>query len=239
MVSEAVESRVGHDGIREEREPVSGRAVGGEDDRATEVAFGNDLVEVFGLGHGEGLEGEVIDDEEIGGEEAAEFGLPGVVGAGGEEGAEELGGFEEEDGVAEAAGVVAEGLGEVGLAGAGRAVEEDVLAARDEEAGGEVADGGGIEGGDGGEVEVFEGFVFLKGGTLEAEVEGVGVAALDLVLKEELEELEVAEAGLASLAEAEIEGIKHAAELEGFELGDEGRRGAHAVTSGAAKLWGG
>ena len=47
------------------------------------MPFGDDFVEVGGLGRGEGLEGEIIvDDEQLDRGQAAVFGFEAVVGAG-------------------------------------------------------------------------------------------------------------------------------------------------------------
>ena len=43
------------------------------------MAFGDDLVEVGSLGRGEGLEGKIVDDQQLGGGQAAVFVVEGVV----------------------------------------------------------------------------------------------------------------------------------------------------------------
>ena len=64
-VDEAVEDGFGDDGVREERIPVFGAAVGGDDDGSV-GAFGDEFVEVVGLGGGEVAHGEVVEHDEVG-----------------------------------------------------------------------------------------------------------------------------------------------------------------------------
>ena len=79
------------------------------------MAFGDDLVEVGGLGGGKGLEGKIIDDEQLDSGQAAVLGFEGVVEAGGGEALEQLVGAGHVDGAAPADGDVAQGGGQVCL----------------------------------------------------------------------------------------------------------------------------
>ena len=56
-----------------------GGPVGG-DDEAASGSFGDQLVEVVGLGRGEVTHGEVVEDEQVGAGPASQPGLPGAVG---------------------------------------------------------------------------------------------------------------------------------------------------------------
>ena len=69
----------GDDGVGEQRIPVGGGAVGGEDEAAV-GAFGDQLVEVVGLGGGEVAHGEVVEDQHVGLGPASQAGAPGAVG---------------------------------------------------------------------------------------------------------------------------------------------------------------
>jgi hypothetical protein len=112
---------------------------------------------------------------------------------------------------------VAEGLGEVALADAGGADEEGVLVALDETAGGEVGDLLLRELGAGGEVEGLEGLLGVEGGAAEAHLELVLGAALDLVLEELGEELDVGELGLDGEAVSDFHGLEDAAEPQALQ----------------------
>jgi hypothetical protein len=103
---EAIEGALRADGIGEGGEPFIGPAVAGDDQRAGAVAFEEDLIGVAALLGLHGVEGEVVEDQEVDGEELAEFGLVTLGEAGVLEGLEQRVRAEGEDGVA-AAGDVA------------------------------------------------------------------------------------------------------------------------------------
>lgn len=104
--------------VAEEEVPLCDGAVAGDDDGAAAVALADDVVEILGLFVAQGAQAEVVDDEEVRGGIAQEAAREAVVGAGGAQVREELGGGSEEGGEAVAAGAAADGLGDVCLAGA-------------------------------------------------------------------------------------------------------------------------
>ena len=69
------EERVGHEG-----EPLDRFAVRGDDGRSGAVAFDDELVDIRGVECVEGLEGEVVDDEQIDAQQFAYLDLVAVVG---------------------------------------------------------------------------------------------------------------------------------------------------------------
>ncbi len=93
-----------------------GVAVGGHERGRLVVAFDHELVEVGGLAGVEGLESEVVDDEEIDGNEPAHLDVVGVVEPGGAEPFEQPVGTFGVDLAATSADDVPERVGEVGLA---------------------------------------------------------------------------------------------------------------------------
>ncbi len=112
---------------------------------------------------------------------------------------------------------MAEGLGEVALADAGGPDEEDILVTFDEAAGGEVGDLLLGELGAGGEVEGLKGLLGVEGGAPEPHLELVLGTALDLVLEELGEELDVRELGLDGEAVTDFHGLEDAAEPQALE----------------------
>ncbi len=64
--------------------------------------------------------------------------------------------------------------------------------------------------GRGGEVEAFEGGLGLEPGAADPPGQGHGLAAGDLVLAQDLEEVQVAEFPGAGLRQAGVEGAEHA-----------------------------
>ena len=109
-VGESVEGAVAEDGIVEEAEPFLHGPVGGDDEAGDAVSADDQLVEVGGLLGGEPVEAEVVEDEQVWGEERAECAFHGVVDPGLRHGLEEVVSMDEADGVSGADGGVAQGL---------------------------------------------------------------------------------------------------------------------------------
>ena len=162
VVEEAVEDGVAEGGIADDIVPVLDGHLVGEQGAAAGVAVVEDLEKVMPPLSGEGGEAPVVEDEEPGsGEPLDELGVAAVAAGEGE--------FVEEPreavvagGDAVAAGLVAEGAGEVGLAGSGGAGDEDGLAVPDPLSGGEAEHEGAVEAAGGLEVEVFDGGVEVQ-----------------------------------------------------------------------------
>src|SRR6266550_2518769 len=133
------------------RGPVAG------DDYWFAGPFGDQLVEVVGLGGGELAEAEVVADEHGGAGPGFEALVPGGVGAAAGHVGQDAAGFGEADFVPGADGLVAQGAGDEGLADADGAGQDDRFGGGQPAQGGEVADGGGGDAGAGGEVEALEG----------------------------------------------------------------------------------
>jgi hypothetical protein len=116
----------------------------------------------------------------------------------------------------------------VGLAHTDGPVEDHRLPGLDEAAGGQVADLGDGELGVEAKVELLQGGRLLEAGAADAAAQCAGLAAGDLVLAQHLEELQVAQFAGVGLGQALVEGLQHAAELEGpqgaFELMELGHR---------------
>jgi hypothetical protein len=162
------------------------------------VPFHQDVVEVARLLGRELAEAEVIDDDEIGGPPAPELALEGVVGARLVQGLQQAGGLDELAASAGPAGAVAEGAGEVRLPHADRAAEHDVLVGVEPGQAEQFADARAGEAHRGVPHHLLQRDRLLEAGRGEALGERVGLAPVDLVLEDELQELERAEAGLPS-----------------------------------------
>ena len=110
-VGAPVEGAVGEDRVVEETQPLLHGAVRGDDEARAAVAPDDELVEVDGLLRGEAMEHEVVENEQVGHEEAAGNLLGGAVDAGLHHLAEVVVGQAEAVAVFGASGCVAEGLG--------------------------------------------------------------------------------------------------------------------------------
>src|SRR2546427_7183810 len=178
MVEEAIEERADGGDIAEELAPVLDRPVRAEQGADPLVAALDELEEVLGRGGRELPHAQVIDDEkgdsrELGHALAAGAGEGGVGGF-----LEEGVGFAGQHAMALLDERAAEGLGEMTLAPAGRAEEDDVLARGEEAAGGERGEEVAVHLLVEGEVEAVEGLVGVaKLGLLEpAGEEAIGAA---------------------------------------------------------------
>src|SRR5690606_14440944 len=135
-------------------------------------------------------------------------------------------------GVAAPAGPQREGLGEMALAQAGSADEQDVLCARHELAGCDVEH---LRLGDLGvelEVEVLERADLLEASAADTLLDLLGVAAVDLVLEQAHEELEVRQVVLGSLALPDVETLEQAAQSQLLEDGVEVVKQSHDLPPG-------
>ena len=80
MVQESIQPGGSQQWIGKEVGPFGGGAVGGEQDTALLIAFGNDVVEVLRPGCGQGLEAEIINDEQVGSQISGQTSLESIVG---------------------------------------------------------------------------------------------------------------------------------------------------------------
>ena len=121
--------------------------------------------------------------------------------------------------MAGATGRVAERTGEEALSHADGAEEDHILAAFDEAEAKEFLDAVSVEGDGGIPVEAFEGLVLLEAGSGEADLEVLVIPAVDLVLEDELEEVELRELRFLRVGEAVGEGREQSRELQALEDG--------------------
>jgi hypothetical protein len=171
VVGEPVERTLGNDRIVKERDPLFDRAVGGHDGRGTPVSFDDDLVEIAGLLRVEPAESEVIDDEEVGRQQAAEEPLGRVIGTGLMDLLQQIITAKEEDAVPGTTGTVPEGTGEGRLADADRPEEDDVFPPVEKLEREELADTLTVKGDRHIPVKLLEGLLVGKAGAGEPRTE--------------------------------------------------------------------
>ena len=131
----------------------------------------------------------LVEDQEVDGEQLAEFGLVILGEAGVLEGLEQRVRAEGEDGVAAATGDVAQGVGEKGFADADGADEGDVVMRLQEAERDELGEEGAIEGDVGGGVPVLELGARVEARPLRPQGGGQAVPARDLVGEDKQEEV--------------------------------------------------
>jgi len=198
------------------------------------MTFGNDLIEVLGLGGSHRRKPEVIDDQEIGSQVFLKAFFPGLIGTTCQKEPEEFSGLGEEDFISEAAGLMSQSLGDMTLPHSRSAVEQNMLFLFDKRTVAKVSDQFGIELGVKGEVKAFEGLFFFEGGAGEPEVEFLRLSSFDFILDQEFQELHVSQGSALSLFEAKVQGLKESSEMEGFELHLELMFKIHGITSSVA-----
>jgi len=195
------------------------------------MPFEDDFVEVIRLLGVETAQGEVIDDEDVGREQAAEDLVGGVVGPRLVQILQEVVGPQEEDVAPGPACRVAERASEKGLPDTDGTEEDDVLLTLDEAEAEEVADAIAVEGDGRVPVEAFQGLLLLEAGAVEAQREIRVIPPVDLVLEDELEEVELSELRLLRVGDPIRQRREHARELQALEHRLEGLGDFHLARS--------
>lgn len=137
-MDDAVDDRGGEFVVGKDGAPFAEFDVGGEDDTASFIGAGDDLVEQAGAVDVEGHVAEFIEDDQIGAgqvledliETAGAFGLAQLQ--------DEFGGLAETHGASLPDGFDAQGDGQMGLASSGASVEDEVLGVVEELEAGEL-----------------------------------------------------------------------------------------------------
>jgi len=220
-VDEPVEQGLGDDRVGEQRVPVGGRPVAGQDERAP-GPFGDQLVQVVGLGGGQFSHPEVVQDQDGRAGELAEPLVPGQVGAPAGQVGQDTAGLGEPGLGAVPDGQVPQGLGDMGLAYADGPVQNHGLPGVQPAQRGQVADLRGGQLGGGGQVKAFQGGLFFEPGPAQPLGQRDGLPAVDLVLAQHLEEVQVTQFPGAGLGQAGIEGAEHAGQFQVAQRGGQG-----------------
>ncbi len=138
MVQHAVEDRGGDDAVTEDLAPGAEALVGGQDQRALLVAPADELEEQVGAGLVDWQVTDLVDDQQARHGVGFEFVLELVLGQGLGQRGDHVGGGGEQHAVTVFDGLESQANGQVGLADARRAEDDDVLAMLDEMATGEI-----------------------------------------------------------------------------------------------------
>jgi len=105
------------------------------------VALGDDFIELLGLDRGQCGQAEVINDQQVRGEQLSQRLFPASIGASRVEVSKQLRALDEQGGVTDSAGLIPQCLGQVSLPNAGWPVENHMLFLRYKQACGEILDG--------------------------------------------------------------------------------------------------
>jgi hypothetical protein len=205
VVEEPVEDGGGAWHVADELAPIFEWSVACHDGASGLVAPHDDLEEVFPAVLGELLHAHVIDDEEIGSEVAGERGVVVFDRFFVEEVADDIEDGSVEHGSALLDGGVADGLGDVGLAGSWWSHEENVACVVEELAGGEFEEVSSWDAGVEVPVELIDGLQVSELRKLGTSFKLAVIANSELVLEDKLKELEVAQSAGLSFVESDIE----------------------------------
>ena len=164
MMHQSIQSRVRHDWIGEQRDPILGWSIAGDNDRRFQMTLGYDLIEIFCLSGGESRESKVIDDQQIGGQVFFHVFVPGVIGTAGQEKTEELDSLGKKDLISQAASLMSQSLSNVSFSDSCGAIKQDMFFLLDEAAVAEIPDEFRIELGVEREVKPLQGPFFFKRG---------------------------------------------------------------------------
>jgi hypothetical protein len=213
VVGEPVDGALGKHGVLEQRDPFVDGAIASQDGGSSAVPLQDDFVEVAGLLGVEAAKGEIVNDQQIGGEQASEDLVGGLIGPGLVELMEEAIGAHEQHLAPGAAGGVAEGTGEEGFSNAHRAEQDHVFLALDKSEREEISDPIAIEANRSIPVEALQGLFLIEAGSTEAQGEVFVIAPLAFVLQEEFEQVELGELGLSGIGHPIGKRCKQAGEL--------------------------
>ena len=183
-MDEPVDHGGGGDLVAEDFAPGAEGLVGGDDERGALVAAADEHEHQVGGVRVKWDVSDLVDDQQRDALEAGELVVEVAVALRVGQQRDPFGRGAKENAVAGQAGADAERDGEVGLAGAGRAEQDDVLAAGEEVQLGEVQDGVAAQRGLKGEVEFLDRLAGREAGGLDAGLAAVAVAAVDLGLEQ-------------------------------------------------------
>lgn len=235
---EAVEDRGGEGGVAEVLAPLAQLDVGGQGGRGLLVACVEHVEEHVRRGGlvvaaTELAEADVVDDEPVGADPAAEATRVGLVGEAGVEVVDEIDAAGVADGDLALAGAEREGLQDVALAGARPAGDEEVVALVEEGEGGEALDEGAVELGLEDPVEVLEGLADPQAAGVDATLDAALADLLGGLAEDALEEDEgVGRLGVGP-GEVTLDLLVELPQSEAVEVGVEALEGA-----GLAARWG-
>jgi len=237
-VTEPVDGGGAQDAVWKRIEPFGDVEVRGHERAFALVALGDDIVEVLVLGTLEGLEAEVVDDQQIDRRQSGKEPVIAVCGPGGMQLGKHPGGGREQDVVAGTDRAVAQGLGNVTLAGAAGTDDDDADLLVHEPAGGQLEDEGAVDRGIKSEVKLLEGLLVAEVGPADGRSEAFLAPAGDLVLDDRGQEVHVGELLLDGLPVTGLDGVQDPGEAKLLEQGDElghGVHGAHLLNAAAAR----
>jgi hypothetical protein len=219
-VDETVEDGIGGRRVRQSCVPLVDRDLGGEQRGGAAVAVVEDLQEVSGVDRGERIADPVVENEERHAGKLVEEAGIGTIGMGEGELTEEARGSQVAHRKPLAAGGLAEGTGEVGLAGAGRPDDDHVEVAAHPLALGELQDEPSVETSSRGEVQILDRGGLEEAGGLERAAQSAVFSSGPLPVHKKAETVLERELRVVGRGELLLKGFAKAGEPKSGELFD-------------------
>lgn len=217
-MNETVENSVGHRRIAEVIVPVLDRQLTGDQGRVPVVALFEDFEQIAAAGGGHGAEPPVVEDQQVGLGNLGHQLRVAAVGTGEGKLLQQAWQSLIEGRVAEPAGLVGQGAGEVALADAGGTGDEDIVSLGEVAAAGQGQHEVAIEPAGGFPVKILNAGALAQVGAAQTGAQAAAVAfglfAIDHQAKTLLEAQRVG--GLAETLF--LESLKHAGQLEGTQF---------------------
>ena len=185
-------------------------------------------MEIFVLWRLEGLEAEVVDNEEVNAGKFCKLSVKGVSCPGGIELPEHLALGGEEDVIPVADSAVTQGLGDVAFSGSAGTDNKDTDLLVYEPAGCQIHDQALVDGGVEREIELLKGFLVSEVGPSKGQCQFFLCSSGDFILNDGGQEIGVRKLFLDGLTVSAFEGIEDSGESELFEHGNEFRHGIHS-----------
>ncbi len=217
-VSEPVQKRGGHVGIAKDLGPVDKAEVGRDDHRAPLVTLGQDLKKQLRAHLGEGDITELVEDEQIEPGISSDQAAQVFLGASFDEFVGQGVAGHEAHPLTLPAGLAAQGGGQMGLAGAAFAQQDDVAFVLKMRPCRQLAHQALIQGRRGLEVEGLKGLEQGKPGLLEAALFPVVRANAQLQLGELQQELRIIGSFVPGLAQIRFQMPGHVGQVQGLEI---------------------
>lgn len=218
VVEEAVKTGGGQKRIAEDLGKLVDGAVGGDEDGAAFVALIDDVVEILGGGRAQGFETEIVEDEQIGAGDGLQAAFVAAIRATGCQGRQQASATRVDNVVAAFARLPAKGLRKVTFPHPAWANDDDGLMPGNELAGGQFEDELLVELGIEREIEALEGPIGLEGRPAKTQAELLLTPALQFVLEEAFEELEIGPLAIDGLAQTSIEGLENPRQAQQLEM---------------------
>jgi len=219
VMSQTVEGSAGQQVVVKDLGPFLEGAIAGDDDRGPFVALADDLVQVLGRLGRQRIEAKIVENEQVGLENFAPQSGVTTAGLGGAQVPQQVMHGIGQDAKLAFQGFDAQAIRQVAFSDAAGAAQQDVLAAGDEGAGGQVLDQGTIDARRRRKVEVRQRLLAVTAGLSQMTHQPTMVAPFQLIVEQQGQEFDRRELPFDGLRGPEVERFHHSREAELAQFG--------------------